>query len=249
MADMDKSTWKQRYAEPVVTGLIVCAVWAFIGYLALVASPWLKPILYGMVAAGVALLCGIAIIVLRRIPRPRIVPSEKNIESCIRSWLDNHRIGVKNDPSPESHFRLRITLDSGKLLTVVRMRDQPDYVQILADLGVRGEDKKLLEQFNEEEIEQIFWDTRVELARAQVGYGGLEDPPENFVLFRRVPIQHNLTEFIFISAVGSVEAAMNLVGLMFLKTRMEAEKRKPKNTPAAKPQLVSDTPILGPPTD
>jgi len=42
-----------------------------------------------------------------------------------------------------------------------------DYVQIIADLGVRGDNKKqVLELFNDDEIAQILWDIKVELLRA-----------------------------------------------------------------------------------
>jgi hypothetical protein len=156
----------------------------------------------------------------------RIQPNSENIEVCVHSWLNNHRFAIKNDTTSDSYFRYRITFDNGKQMVVARMRDESkDYVQILADLGFRGDNKKLLEEFTQEEVDQLFWDTRVELARAQVGYGGLDNPPDNFYISRRVPIHHNLTEFAFMSMVGSVEAAMNLVLLMYQKTKAGAEKR------------------------
>ena len=214
-------------------------------YLAQAASPFLMPFLLGIAAFCAVVVAGAAVVFLSRLPERRKIPGKKNIESCVRMWLDNHSIAVKNDPSPESYFRFRITLDDGKLLTVLRMRDQSeDYVQILADLGVRGDDKKLLEEFSEDEIGQILWDVKVELARAQMGYTGLANPPENFVIFRRVPIHHNLTEFFFVGTINSVEAAMNLVGLMYLKTRSEAERRKRAHGSQPKPLSASDTPEL-----
>jgi hypothetical protein len=128
------------------------------------------------------------------------------------------------------------------------MRDESeDYVQILADLGTHG-DNKLLELFNSDEIAQTIWNIQLELARAQVGYSGLVNPPDNFMIFRRVPIHHNLTEFIFISMLGSVEAAMNLVMLMFVSARAQAEQRKRNvSAPPRQQQLTSDIPTLEPP--
>jgi hypothetical protein len=225
MADMDNQTFKERWGLPIAIGVIVCVIWAFISCLAAIASPYLKPILYGLVGAAAVLLCGISIAILKRIPRPRVIPTGKNIEACVRSWLDNQRIAVKSDPSPDNYFRLRITLDSGKFLTAVRTKDQPDYIEIITNMSVHGDQLTELHQFSDDEIEQFSWDTQVELARAQVGYSGLQTPFENFIIHRRVPIQHNLTEFAFISVVGSVEAAMNLVNLMFRKARMKAARR------------------------
>jgi hypothetical protein len=121
-----------------------------------------------------------------------------------------------------------------------------DYVQIVADLGIRGENKKLLEQFTEDEIAQVLWDIKVELARAQLGYSGLVNPPEQFFVLRRVPIHHNLTEFMFMSMVGSVEAAMNLVGLMYLKGRSEANRRKQPVSSPPIAELGSNTKKLEP---
>jgi hypothetical protein len=230
--------------ELLILGLIPAGV---VAYLEHIKSVWAEPVLYGM---GAGLMCSGIWVAIRAgayLPPRSIRPNTKNIEACVRSWLDTHRVGIKNDPSPESYFRFRITFDSGKVMTVVRMRDQPDYVQILADMSLRGDDKKLLEQLNEEEIGQILWDVRVELARAQVGYVGLIYPPENFIISRRIPIHHNLTEFIFISMLGSVEAAMNLIGLMFFKTKSEADRRKGASPARSTPQLVSGTPKLEPP--
>jgi len=218
-------SWFKKYMEEIVIGLLVCVIWAGVAWLFHENNTWARPIFYGLVVACLLLVAYSSSLILRRIPPSRIRPSEKNIESCVRSWLDNHRISVQNDPSPETFFRLRIMLNE-KAMTVLRMRDESkDYVQILADLGTHG-DNKILEGFTEDDIAQIIWDVRVELARAKVGYSGLVNPPDKFMLIGRVPIHHNLTEFIFMSMVGSVEAGMNLVGLMLAKTKLEVDRRK-----------------------
>jgi hypothetical protein len=216
--------WGKSIGQGILTTIILALIpGTVVTYLAHVQSVWTGPVLEGLVAA---FLCACILIMIRawgHLPPSRVRPNSKNIESCVRSWLDNHRVSVKNDPSPESHFRLRVTLNE-KTMTIVRMRDESeDYVQILADLGTHG-DNKLLELFNSDEIAQTIWNIQLELARAQVGYSGLVNPPDNFMIFRRVPIHHNLTEFIFISMLGSVEAAMNLVMLMFVSARAQASK-------------------------
>lgn len=221
---MTESIWKRR-GEEIFIGLIVSAVWVLIGYLVHIGSPWFKPIAYGALVSCAALLSYAAIVVLIRTPRRRILPNEKNIEKCVRTWLDTYKVTVKNDPAPNADFRLRITLDSGIQITVVRLREEyNEYVQIIADLGIRGEDKKLLDSFTDAEKSQILLDLKFELTRAKLGYGGLVLPAENFHIFRRVPIHPNLTEFIFMAIVGEVEAGVNLVLLTFLKTKLAAEK-------------------------
>jgi len=238
--------WGKSIGQGILATIIVALIpGAIVTYLAHIQSVWTVPVLEGL---GAALMCAGIVIMVRawgHLPPIRTRPNATNIESCIHSWLDNERVSVKNDPSPESYFRLRIILNE-KTMTIVRMRGEfEDYVQILADLGTHG-DSKWLQQFNDDEIAQMIWDVKVELARAQVGYAGLVNPPDKFTLFRRVPIHHNLTEFIFMSMIGSVEAAMNLVGLMVIKTKAEVDRRQ-LTAPAPPKPLDSDIPTLEPP--
>jgi hypothetical protein len=173
----------------------------------------------------------------RNMPPKRVMPNLENIESCVRLWLDNYKVSVKNDPSPENHFRLRITLDAGHVITVLRSKTEyPEYVQILTDLGIRGENKKLIDQFSAQEKTQILLDIKIELARAKIGYAGLVDPPEYFHLFRRIPIHPNLTEHAFMSTVGELEAATNLVLMVFLKAQHAANQNQ-ITQPTVAPQL------------
>jgi hypothetical protein len=223
--DLAEPTWLKKYAEEILMGLLVCLIWAGLAWLFHEGNSWSRPIFYGLVASSLLLIAYF----IQRKPKSRIRPSVKNIESCVRTWLDNHKVTVKNDPRQDCHFRFVVTLDSGCILTVYRSKTEyQEYVTIFCDLGVRGaEDKKVLELFGEQEKAQIMLDIKTELARAKVGYGGLVDPPENFHLFRRVPIYPTLTEFAFIMMIGDVEAARNLVMLMFLKARMNASNMQP----------------------
>lgn len=168
---MAELKWHQRWSGAIVTGLIVCVVWAGIALLAHIASPWFWPLFYWMIAASAVLLCCFGFILVKRIPRARVIPFTKNIENCIRSWLDNNRIAVKNDPDTDHlHFRFRITLDLGKQLTVLCSKTEyPEYVQIITDLGIRGENQKLLDGFTDPEKVQAILETQLELARAKVG--------------------------------------------------------------------------------
>lgn len=237
--------WGKSLGQNLLFAVLVALIpGAAVTWLAHVQSLWAVPALEGLGAMLLASGSFVAIRASRTLPPRRLMPNSENIESCIRLWLDSHKFSVKNDPSPESYFRLRIKLDSGVNLTVLRMKNEhPDYIQILCDMGIRGEDKKVLESFSEAEAEQIIFDIRLELARAAIGYSGLVNPPENFMMFRRLPIHHNLTEFIFIGTIGEVEAAHNLVILMFLKTKQQAEQKQVKTVPST-PLLNSGIPRL-----
>lgn len=236
---MDSSTWKswavsigQSFLFTILLGLVPGA---FVAYLAHIQSVWTNPLLMGLGAAlMVSLIFGV-VKAISHLPPKRTMPDTQNIERCVRSWLDNYKVAVKNDPAPDAHFRLRVTLDSNSHVTIMRSKTEyPEYVQIISFMGMRGDDNKLLEQFSEDERTQIFLDIKLELARAKSGYSGLVDPPENFRLFRRVPIHHNLTEFAFMTTVFEVEAAMILVGLVFLRARHQSNQRKPREiAPAA----------------
>ena len=225
-------------------GLLVCVIWAGMAWLFHEGYSWALPVFYGLVAACMALIAYFGFTLARRIPRSRVQPSLKNIEACVRTWLDNHKVAVKNDPHPECYFRFVITLDGGCILVVLRSKlDYQEYVQILCDLGIRGDEQKLLEQFSPREKVQIIGDMKLELARAKVGYSGLADPPEKFQLFQRVPIYPTLNEFIFMNMIGNVEAARNLVAIIFLKA---VSGKTDKTEPTVLP-LVSHAPELEPP--
>jgi hypothetical protein len=239
---MSEPHWTKRYAEEIVIGLLVCVIWAGVAWLFHEGYSWALPVFYGLVAACLALVAYFGFSLTRRIPRSRVQPSLKNIEGCVRTWLDNHKVMVKNDPHSDCYFRFVITLDSGCVLVVLRSKlDYQEYVQILCDLGIRGNDQQLLEQFSEKEKTNILFDIKADLARARVGYSGLIDPPANFQCFQRVPIYPTLTEFIFMSMVGNLEAARNLVAIAFLRAR--ADKLE-----STTPPLASNAPTLLPPT-
>ena len=243
---MSEQKWHQRYAEGIVIGVLTACILTLIGYLNHISSTWFWPFFYGLIASSLFLIVCFVFLLLKRVPRRQVIPSSKNIESCVRTWLDNHKVAVKNDPYPEGYFRFRVTLDGGVILTILRSRsDYPEYVQISCDLGIRGENIKLLEQFTEDEKTEILFDIKRELARARVGYSGLVNPPENFMIVRRVPIYPTLSEFAFMSMIYDVEAAVNLVANVFLRMRWEKE----RHTSLAMPQTTSNIPIPVLPVD
>lgn len=240
---MPEQSWVKRYTEGIVIAIISAIVLGAFASLFHAGNTWAAPIFYGFVAAAVVAIAYLALTLVRRIPKQKVIPTPDNIEQCVHSWLDAHRISVQNDPSPTCYFRFRIELN-GKHMTVLRTREEyKDYVEILADLGTHG-DNKIFEHFTDDEVAQIIWDAKVELSRAQVGYSGLENPPNDFMVFRRVPIHHGLTEFAFISFVASIEAAINLVGLMLGKSKAEVERRAKSRVGAAPQLLASDSPKM-----
>ncbi len=217
--------WARSISQNIVAALLWSLIpGAVLTYLAHIGSEWANPALIGLAAAFFATGICVVLMAASHLPRKRVEPDSSNIETCIRTWLDNYKIAVKTDPIPGAYFRFRITLDSGMHMTVIRSKTEyVDYVQVLCDMGLRGEQESLFELFSSEERADLILDIKLELARAGVSFGGLSDPPKDFHLFRRIPIHHNLSEYIFMSAVGEVEAASLLVAVVFQKAKQKVD--------------------------
>src|ERR1035437_8268085 len=108
---MSEQKWHQRYAEGIVIGVLTACILTLIGYLNHISSTWFWPLFYGLIASSLFLIVCFLFLLLKRVPRRQVIPSSKNIESCVRSWLANHKVAVKHDPYPEGYFRFRVTLD------------------------------------------------------------------------------------------------------------------------------------------
>jgi hypothetical protein len=234
-SDMAQKNWITRNSDAILSGLLVCLVWAIVAFLAASASPLLLPLFFGFIAGVVTLVACVSVMVARRLPKHAPI-SEANIEARIREWLDNFKVTVKNDPGPDLHFRLRITLDSKIEMTILRSKtENSEYFQIVAGLGFTEENQKVWNLFTEEETAQILIDLKIELARAKIGYAELQLPLDKFHVFRRVPIVPGLTEFIFMSMLGDVEAAVGLVFQTFANARLRQLKQSISKAPTAEP--------------
>ena len=158
----------------------------------------------------------LAIDAIRRLPPRRVIPNLKNIESCVRDWLNNFQCSVKKSPLETAYFRYLVTVDSGTKMFIGRtMGDLQNYIQLRSDMNPSPSD---LEHFNSlSEIEKgvVVGSIRLELARRQVGYRNLSISLDNFFISKRIPIRESLTEHEFISAVDEVEAAAHSVMFVF----------------------------------
>lgn len=230
------NSWRE-WGKSIGQNALFTVLWALIPgglvtYLAHVGSVWTIPALKGLGAAVMAVGIIFGTKAMSRLPPRRLMPSTENIESCVRTWLDNYRVAVKNNPKPEAFFYFFITLDSGDQLIVSRIKnDYPEYVHIVAHLAATEDERKIIDQFSEYEKNQLLLNMKLELARAKVGYGGLVDPSASFHLFRRVPIHHNLTEYTFMAMIAEVEAAVHLISIVFQRAQYEAKSKPLKDEP------------------
>ena len=91
-----------------------------VAYMAHSGSLWAAPTIYGLAASALLMIAVVCVKVVGRPPAKRPVVDSGSIEQVLRSWLDNFRAGVKNDPGPDVYFRYIVTVDSGAKIVVAR---------------------------------------------------------------------------------------------------------------------------------
>lgn len=200
-----------------VRGLITNFVWwvvagiggIVIAFLSKNASAWALPVFYGLIAFAVLSVGMWALRSISKLPRPRVVTSVDNVEALVRTWLNNFRVGVKNDPVAEAFFRIIATMDNGTQLRVGRPRgDLSGYLIVRGDVALTADELRTIAALPQQELSRIIAEIRLELARAKVGYSGLTLPITNVAVFKRIPIGEALTEDSFMAKLEEIEAAL-----------------------------------------
>jgi hypothetical protein len=165
---------------------------------------------------ALAMIILLAVDAIRRLPPRRVIPNTKNIESCVRDWLNNFQCSVKKSPVETAYFRYVVTVDSGTKMLIGRTKnDFQDYIQIKCEVVPDANDLEKINGLTELERAVVVGNIRLELARRHVGYHNLAIPADDTYLFKRVPIRETLTEHEFIAAMDEVEAAAHSLALVF----------------------------------
>jgi hypothetical protein len=201
-----------------VLGAIIFALipGTYIAYLVRIQSSWSGPILMGMCATALGIIIFLALDAIRRLPPRRVIPNIKNIEFCVRDWLNNFQYSVKKAPLETTYFRYLVTVDSGTKLLIGRPKgDLQDYLLIISEMSPTPSDMSLFNKLSDLEKAVIVGNLRLELARRYVGYQNLVIPFDNFFIIKRIPIRETLTEHEFIAAIDEVEAAAHSVMFVF----------------------------------
>ena len=182
-------------------------------FLARYASPWTEPVLYGLAAFAAV---SVGILCLRQMGRlSKARTTFQNVEAQVRTWLNNFRVAVQNDPSPEAYFRVIATMASGAKIIVGRPKGEfSDYIIFRSEITPTPQEQATIANLPDEEVERLLSEIRLELARATVGYSGLARPITTVVLFKRVPIGEALTEDLFISKLDEMEAVLNVIAII-----------------------------------
>lgn len=209
--------WIEGVLQSVLAAIIVAIIpGVLVTYLAHIQSAWTKPLLLGLCAAVLIMVFVLAADAIRRLPPRRVIPTLKNIDSCVRGWLDNFHCSVKKSPVDTAHFRYEVTVDSGIKMLVGRTKDDfDDYIQIRADMNPTEDDLRHFNVLSELEKAIVIGNIRLELARRYVGYRNLSHPLKDFYMSKRVPIRESLMEHEFMAAIDEVESASHSVMFVF----------------------------------
>ena len=206
--------WIDGVGQSILATIFIALVLGvFVTWLVKIRSAWGTPLLLGLAAATMAALFAVLAKAGMRLPPKRLIPNSQNIEECIRTWLNNFNYGIKNTPDGNAHFCLLVTADSDTKMVIGRLKAEKDseYVYIKAIIGPTGEELGNLNRLTEQEKAKLFVSIKLELSRRRIGYRGLIFPPNDFFIFKRVPISSSLTEHEFLSSVDEIEAAVNAV--------------------------------------
>ncbi len=216
LAGMGKNWFIQGVITNFVWWLLAVSGGAVVALLARYASSWAAPARDGLVAfAAIA----VGIVGLRNIRSgPKARTTTRNAESQIRSWLDNFRVAVQNDPNQDTYFRLVATMPSSVKIIIGRLKGELDgYVMFRAEITPSAEEQRQIADLSRVEAERMLLEVRLELARLGVTYSGLTLPVSTIALMKRLPISDALTEDLFIDRLDQMEAA---VGVIAIITRM-----------------------------
>jgi len=121
----------------------------------------------------------------------------------------------------EAKFFYEVTFN-GKLILVAQSIKDQKYIDLRANVTFVEEDNKRLATVpgGLDGVQRVM---RLFLALMHIGYTGFEIPFKTLGVFRRLPITQDFSEEKFIDAFFSVEAALNLIGVVISTPPQEAK--------------------------
>jgi hypothetical protein len=209
---MTMPKWTGSITHNVVGGIVTSAILFIAGTLwARLAPTWRVPSLYGLSFGVGGLLIFYLVASLRRMAPIVELTTPDNIEEKVRVWLDRTNLTMKKDPTPKTYFRYIVTTDAGRKIILGRVIDEsPDYLQFRAEITTTEAEKTELREFGQNETTRLNLELQLELARAQIGYTGL-NAIDGFAIHKKIPITHALTEDQVIRCVWEMEAVLNQI--------------------------------------
>lgn len=169
-----------------------------------------EPILYGLAAAACVgiLIAAVQYFISQRLEEPPI--DTANVETHIRTWLDNFHLGVTKTEDSDSYFSLGVDTRSGRKLSINRPKNYDRYICILWHWAIPSSEQERLRRLSEPATKLLTRELRMEMARSKIIFV-IGTPLTNVVLERLIPITSNLGEHEFIEALNEIEFGAALI--------------------------------------
>lgn len=146
--------------------LLVLAGGAVVAVLARNASLWATPVLYGLGGSALLSVSIFAFKAMGRLPAKRTTLDVDNVGRQIRLWLDNFRVPVQNDPTPDTYFRFIVTTTSGTRIAVGRPREFSGYIVLRGEVTPSPDEQRAIQGLSVREANRVLSELRLEMARA-----------------------------------------------------------------------------------
>ena len=153
----------------------------------------------------------------------------EDIESNVVRWSETFGFATrKGDPNTATYFSRVLTLTNGIPVTVVRPKEQGNYLVLASSLGLSPEHREKMLRLSASERTTVLRTVLLELARARIGYNiSADNLVPTILVSKRVPITSQLTEAVFVDAVLELESALTLAReSLVLKLEEEAEQAR-----------------------
>lgn len=169
------------------------------------------PVLYGV--ATIALLSIIVFVFTGRFIFSTEQPqtNTENVESNIRTWLDDFGLTVQKQDIQNSYFTLLVTMHGGDHVFILRPKDHDRFIGFQGNVQAAPEHVAIINKLSKKDADLLVDEVGLELSRSKISYSIGGEPFKIVTIQRLVPITASLTESSFIQYLDETESGMNLV--------------------------------------
>ena len=179
-------------------------------------SPWAIPALYALGASAlisVALAAG-AIWSIRpmvSLAFPSIT-TPGNVRERVKEWLDHAKFmsAPAATEKSETYFTLRVRFGNDHEVLVERPKSDGQSLLLTARVFLSEQDRSIVEQGQRNRVETLANHLRMELARLNMTYSNVQQPFNNMILEKRLPIP-GLDEYVFRNSLEQMDFGIILV--------------------------------------
>lgn len=174
------------------------------------APSWASPALYGLGGSALIAVVILALGNLSSLPQQeRVTPA--NVEAHVRSWCDALGLAIKRQPvEADSYFSFAVTLNSGNVITVNRIRERDRYIIFRGGVTVSPDHAAIIGKLSDEQRIRLTDELTLELARSKLGFT-IGTPIRRVLLAKSVPIGNGLTEDVFAGYLDEIDSGILLV--------------------------------------